>query len=152
MTDHNVSTDPKKIEAVCTWPSPQTAMDVKRFLGLCSYYRCFAPGFADIVRPLYRLTEGQRQFQWTSECEDTFRQLKTLLTLAQYSLKFKGGMRRRLHSTTSHWARVRETIARLVRNFSSCCGNKDLHLYSTNTTCVEGSSSSALTMVLLDGS
>ena len=91
VSDHNVSTDPKKIEAVCTWPSPRTAMDVKSFLGLCSYYRCFAPGFADIARPFYRVTEGQRQFQWTSECEDTFCQLKTLLTLVQYSLKSKGG-------------------------------------------------------------
>ena len=82
VSDHGVSTDPKKIEAVSMWPSPQTAKDVKSFLGLCSYYRRFVRGFANIARPLYRLTEGQREFQWTSECEDAFCRLKTLLTTA----------------------------------------------------------------------
>ena len=82
VSDRGVSTDPKKIEAVRSWPSPGTAKDVKSFLGLCSYYRRFVRGFADIARPLYRLTEGQRQFRWTSECEDAFRRLKTLLTTA----------------------------------------------------------------------
>ena len=65
VSDHGVSTDPKKIEAVRTWPSPRTVKDVKSFLGLYSYYRRFVCGFADIARPLYRLTEGQREFRWT---------------------------------------------------------------------------------------
>ena len=82
VSNHGVSTDPKKIEAVRTWPSPRAAKDIKSFLGLCSYYRRFVRGFADIARPLYRLTEGQREFRWTSECEDAFRRLKTLLTTA----------------------------------------------------------------------
>ena len=82
VSDHVVPTDPKKIEAVRTWPSPQAVEDVKSFLGLCSYYRRFVRGFADIARPLYRLTKGQREFRWTSECEDAFRRLKALLTTA----------------------------------------------------------------------
>ena len=82
VSKHGVSTDPKKIEAVRTWPSPQTAKDVKSFLGLCSYYRRFVRDFCDIARPLYKLTEGQREFRWTSECEDAFRWLKALLTTA----------------------------------------------------------------------
>ena len=82
VSNHGVSTDPKKIEAVRTWPSPQTAKDVKSFLGLCSYYRRFVRDFSDIARPLYKLTEGQGEFRWTSECEDAFRRLKALLTTA----------------------------------------------------------------------
>ena len=78
--DHGVSTDPKKIKAVRTWPSPRTVKDVKSFLGHCSYYRCFARGFADIARPLYWLTKGQREFWWTRESEDAFCRLETLLT------------------------------------------------------------------------
>lgn len=81
-SNHGVTRDPKKIEAVRTWPSPRTAKDVKSFLGLCSYYRRFVHGFADIARPLFRLTENQREFRWTGECEDAFRRLKTLLTIA----------------------------------------------------------------------
>ena len=82
VSNHGVSTDSTKIEAVPTWPSPQTAKDVKSFLGLCSYYRRFVRDFSHIARPLYKLTEGQREFRWTSECEDAFRRLKALLTTA----------------------------------------------------------------------
>ena len=45
VSNHGVSTDPKKIEAVRTWASPRTAKEVKSFLGLCSYYRRFVRGF-----------------------------------------------------------------------------------------------------------
>lgn len=79
VNNHGVSTNPKKIEAVLTWPSPRTAKDVKSFLGFCSNYRRFVCGFSHIARPL---TEDQREFRWTSECEDAFRQLKALLTTA----------------------------------------------------------------------
>jgi len=82
VRDHGVSTDPKKIKAVRNWPFPRTAKDVKSFLGLCSYYRRFVRGFAGIARPLSRLTEDQREFRWTSEFEDAFCRLKTLLTTA----------------------------------------------------------------------
>ena len=54
----------------------------RSFLGLCSYYRRFVRDCSDIARPLYKLTEGQREFRWTSECEDAFRRLKALLTTA----------------------------------------------------------------------
>lgn len=65
----------------CTYLALSTNSERCRKLpGLCSYYRHF--GFADIARPLYRLTEGQREFRWTSECEDAFHWLKTLLTTA----------------------------------------------------------------------
>ena len=80
VSDQGVSTDPKKIDAVRNWPLPRTAKDVKSYLGLCSYYRRFVRGFADIARPLYKLTEEQREFRWTSECEDAFRRLQSLLT------------------------------------------------------------------------
>jgi len=82
VSDHGISTDPKKIEAVCTWPYPRTAKDVKSFLGLCSYYRRFVRGFPDIARPLYTLTEAQKEFRWTRECKDAFCQLQCLLTTA----------------------------------------------------------------------
>ncbi len=80
VSDHGVSTDPKKIEAVCT--NPRTAKDVKGFLHLCSYYRRFVRGFADIARPVYRLNKEQREFRCIRECEDPFCHLKSLLTTA----------------------------------------------------------------------
>lgn len=77
-----IATDPSKSEAVTKWPTPQTVHDVRSFLGTCSYYRRFIKGFADIARPLHKLTEKLNKFQWTTECEDAFQKLKTKLVSA----------------------------------------------------------------------
>ena len=47
---------PEKLESICKMPAPRTAKDVKQFLGLIGYYRKFVPHFADISRPLTKLT------------------------------------------------------------------------------------------------
>jgi len=54
VSDHGVSTDPKKMEAVRTWPSSTDSEGCQKL----PYYRRFVRGFADIARPLYWLTEG----------------------------------------------------------------------------------------------
>ena len=47
---------PEKLEAIKKMPVPKNAKEVKQFLGLIGYYRKFVPHFADISRPLTRLT------------------------------------------------------------------------------------------------
>ena len=46
---------------------------------MCTYYRRFVNGFADIVAPLHRLTDLKSQFNWTAECEAAFKRLKNAL-------------------------------------------------------------------------
>ncbi|KAK3749616.1 hypothetical protein QZH41_012954 [Actinostola sp. cb2023] len=82
VSDAGLSTDPEKIRAVVEWPVPVGVTDLRSFLGLCSYYRKFTKGFAEIARPLYRLTEKGKDFVWTEECDEAFSQLKTALTTA----------------------------------------------------------------------
>ena len=40
------------------------------------------PGFATIAKPLTKLTEEGRQFQWSRECQAAFEELKSILTKA----------------------------------------------------------------------
>ena len=82
VSSDGVSTDPAKIAAVRDWPSPVSATQVRAFLGLCSYYRRFVRGFADVAKPLYKLTEKGSQFVWTEACESAFKLLKAKLTSA----------------------------------------------------------------------
>ena len=82
MAEQGVATDPAKVERVSNWPVPESSGEVKSFLGLASYYRRFAPGFARIARPLYQLTEPTKDFEWTNECQQAFDQLKELLTFS----------------------------------------------------------------------
>ncbi len=53
-----VAPDPKKIEAVTTWPKPTNLKTLQSFLGFCGYYRRFIQSYSEIVRPLTELTKG----------------------------------------------------------------------------------------------
>ena len=53
ISRNGVSTDPEKVKAVWEWPLPTCTTDVRKFLGLCSYYRRFIPQFVHIAAPLH---------------------------------------------------------------------------------------------------
>ena len=70
---------PEKLESICKMPAPRTAKEVKQFLGLIGYYRKFVPCFADISRPLTKLTYRNVVFEWTDQCAKAFNHLCELL-------------------------------------------------------------------------
>lgn len=74
-----VRADPKKVEAVRTWPVPGNQTEEKSFLRLASYYHQFVQRFAEIARPLHQLTEKGKMFKWDEACQKAFVELKTHL-------------------------------------------------------------------------
>ena len=70
---------PEKLESIHKMPAPRTAKEVKQFLGLIGYYRKFVPCFADISRPLTKLTHHNIVFEWTEQCSKAFKHLRKLL-------------------------------------------------------------------------
>ena len=94
VSPNGVATDPSKTDRIAAWPTPQTVQEVMKFLGLASYYRRFIRKFAEIARPLHRLTEKGRPFKWTTECDTAFAELKLrlcstpVLTYPDFSLPF----------------------------------------------------------------
>ena len=74
--------DQEKVRAVQDWPVPTDAMEVRRFLGLVSYYQRYVHQFSHIAAPLHNLTQKDVQFSWTSECQIAFSTLKQKLTQA----------------------------------------------------------------------
>ncbi|CAK1590660.1 unnamed protein product [Parnassius mnemosyne] len=79
VSEEGIRTDPEKIAAVKEWPVPKDKTQVRPFLGLCSYYRRFVKNFADIAKPLHKLTEEKRQFCWDESCDIAFQELKNRL-------------------------------------------------------------------------
>ncbi|GBN71182.1 Retrovirus-related Pol polyprotein from transposon 297 [Araneus ventricosus] len=80
ISAEGVKTDTEKIKAVVDWPRPETVLDLRSFLGLCTYYRRFVKSFSTIARPLHKLAEAKSNFNWTEECEKSFNSLKHSLT------------------------------------------------------------------------
>ena len=76
VSEKGVATDPDKLQSVSTWPRPANTMEVRQFLGLCSYYRRFVANFAEIACPLHQITEQNRTFEWTDGAEEAFKHLK----------------------------------------------------------------------------
>jgi hypothetical protein len=81
VSTEGISTDPEKLKAVREWPTPKNKHDIS-FLGLCTYYRRFIPGFANIAKPLTKLTEQNQSFHWTAEVKNAFQTLKEALCTA----------------------------------------------------------------------
>ena len=67
-----IEVDPKKMEAVKSWPRPLSPTDILSFLGLVGYYRRFVEGFSSIASPLTALTQKKSKFEWTEACEKSF--------------------------------------------------------------------------------
>lgn len=63
------------------WPIPIEVSEVRSFVVLC-YYRRFIAGFSRLEKPLFRLTEKEREFKWTSDCQSAFDNLKKCVTIA----------------------------------------------------------------------
>uniref|UniRef100_A0A8C1MWX3 Gypsy retrotransposon integrase-like protein 1 n=1 Tax=Cyprinus carpio TaxID=7962 RepID=A0A8C1MWX3_CYPCA len=72
----------KKVEAIHAAPRPTTKTQVRAFLGLAGYYRCFIPNFSSLAAPLTDLTrKGQpEKVCWTPSAEEAFSQVKAALT------------------------------------------------------------------------
>jgi hypothetical protein len=57
ISPEGISTDPEKLKAVREWPTPKDRHEIRKFLGLCTYYRRYISGFGNIAKPLTKLTE-----------------------------------------------------------------------------------------------
>ena len=80
VAEESIAANPEKVEQVRTWPTLENSTEVKRFLGLSSYYRRCIPDFSTIAKPLYKLTEAKAEFAWTEQYQLAFDSLKGLLT------------------------------------------------------------------------
>jgi hypothetical protein len=77
-----IEVDPEKIEAIRGWPTPKNVIEVISFMGIFGYYRRFIKGFSKMANPITSLKNKGVKFEWTSKCEESFQQLKGILTSA----------------------------------------------------------------------
>ena len=104
VSGEGISTNPKKVEAVTKWPTPQTVYDVRSFLGFVGYYRRFIKNFSKIAKPIREVITGLENqskrtakktfIEWTEAANSAFEHLKELcvstpiLAYPDYQLPF----------------------------------------------------------------
>lgn len=71
-----------KVTAVLSFPKPTTRRELRRFLGMTGYYRCFCKNFSVVVAPLTRFCSPKVPFVWDDECQRAFVSAKSVLCSA----------------------------------------------------------------------
>lgn len=71
-----VSPDPEKVKAIREMAPSKTMLKGRSFIGALSYDRRFVGGFSEKAESLIALTRKNTRFQWSSNCQATFQQLK----------------------------------------------------------------------------
>lgn len=80
--DGGIRTDPEKVSAITQFPIPKSLRSLRRFMGMCGWYRKFVPNFATLASPLTDLMTTKRRFSLTENAIKAFEELKSHLTKA----------------------------------------------------------------------
>lgn len=79
----------QKVEAILNCKSPKTVSELKSFLGMVNYYRCFVPNTSSVLSPLHLLLQKGVKWEWGDNQEKAFHKIKEELTsdrvLAHYN-------------------------------------------------------------------
>jgi len=82
ISSDGIFMDPKKVSSILEWPIPTNTKEVQSFLGLANYYRRFIPNFAKVAQPLTSLLKKNTKFNWSSEVQIAFDNIKSMFSSA----------------------------------------------------------------------
>lgn len=86
IVDHGgLRTNPDKVSAIVDFPVPQNTTQIKRLIGLVSWYRRFIKDFSSVCSPITDLLHGRKKGQpikWTSAADEALKEIKQRLISA----------------------------------------------------------------------
>lgn len=77
-----IRTDPDKVQAIRDYPLPKSVRQLRRFLGICGWYRRFVRNFATVSASLTDMLQKNRKFVWSEAAKSAFEELKDSLCSA----------------------------------------------------------------------
>jgi hypothetical protein len=72
ILEGGIPVDPSKVKDVLSWNTPHNVWNIRCFLGLAGYYKRFIEGFSKISKPMAKLLEKGKTFEWTPRREASF--------------------------------------------------------------------------------
>lgn len=74
--------DPEKVQPILAYPASTNIKQLRRFMGMASWYRRFISDFAAAVGPMTRLLRKNARWEWGTEQRTTFEKIREQLTRA----------------------------------------------------------------------
>ncbi|XP_021827276.1 uncharacterized protein LOC110767920 [Prunus avium] len=74
-----INVDPEKTKVISSLRPPKNQKELKSFMGRLSYIRRFIPGLAAVTGIFTPLLKKGKQFVWSKECQDAYRQVQQLI-------------------------------------------------------------------------
>ncbi|UYV73223.1 K02A2.6-like [Cordylochernes scorpioides] len=76
IENNKISKSPSKVKAIIDMPQPKNITNLRRFLGMITYYSRFLPDVSTITYPLRRLLKKDKMLFWSAQCQAAFIKLK----------------------------------------------------------------------------
>lgn len=75
LSKHGMNIDEQKVKDIGKFREPQSASELKSFLGLASYVSSYIARFADLSEPLLRVA-NKNSFEWGAEQSEAFNKIR----------------------------------------------------------------------------
>lgn len=83
IDQNGIQPDQEKIKPILEYPIPKSVKEVRRLVGMASWYRRFICNFSEIAAPITDLIKDKTKvLKWTVEAEQSFEKLKQALVSA----------------------------------------------------------------------
>ncbi|MCO5557612.1 hypothetical protein L7F22_011178 [Adiantum nelumboides] len=79
ISKNGIRMDPAKLEVMKDWPNPRNLHELRSFIGMCAYYRCYIEKFSLIAGPLHDLAKKNVKYVWIEKRQQAFDTLKQKL-------------------------------------------------------------------------
>lgn len=90
ISEHGISVDPKRTEAIEKIEPPKDKKDLQKLLGMINYVRKFIPNLADLSHPLRELLKKNIEFIWLPAHSQCFDRIKKAIVEAPVLRTFDG--------------------------------------------------------------
>lgn len=82
ISENGLQVNPERLAPILNYSTPTCIKDIRRFMGMATWYSRFIPGFSDLAAPITDLNKKNKKFAWTKEADEAFRKIKTAIVEA----------------------------------------------------------------------
>lgn len=80
LSELGLAIDSSKVQPILEYPVPRTPRDVRRFVGMVSFYKQFIDHFSDLTAPITDLLRKSKgKIVWTKDADEAFLKIKSEL-------------------------------------------------------------------------